>query len=223
MEHRKLILGDYDTHLDGPWTLASWTLSPAQYQQNLVDVPGRHGPLDLTAALTDGEPRYQSRTLTARLERSDLTRLEREDAINAMINRLDGWRMNIILPDDPAHYITGRLQVAREYNDPAHAAVTVTAVCDPWRYNVTETVLALTSAETVQAARIPNNGRRTVVPVLTVSGAAEASVLLVYGAYSWALGPGEYQLPDLVVPYGGIEIEYSGTASLQFVHREAVL
>ena len=162
---RKMIFGTYDTEHNGPWTLASWTLTDPQYQANLVDVPGRHGPLDLTAALTDGEPRYGSRTLTATLERSDGTRLERDAAIEQMTNWLDGWRMNITLPDDPGHYITGRVHVAKNYSDPAHAAVTVTAVCDPWRYNINETVLSLTAEETVKQARISNSGRRTAVPV----------------------------------------------------------
>ena len=216
---RKIIFGNYDTHLDGPWTLASWALSAAQYQANLVDVPGRHGPLDLTAALTDGEPRYGSRTLTATLERSDCSRLERDAAIETMTNSLDGWRMNITLPDDPGHFLTGRVHVAKNYSDPAHAAVTVTAVCDPWRYNATETVLRLTAEETVKHARIANSGRKTVVPVLNITG----EVLLECGDLSWELDPGTYQLPDLIVPRGGVEVRYSGTGDILISYREAIL
>ena len=219
---RKIILGTYDTEQNGPWTLAECTFSAAVYQSNLVTVPGRHGPLDLTAALTDGEPRYDSRTLTTRLERSDGTRLEREAAITTMINWLDGWRMNITLPDDPEHYITGRVHIAREYNDPAHAAVNVTAVCDPWRYSVNETALIFTAETDAKPARLTNNGRRTVIPTLTIAGDS-ASVLLVYDSYSWSLGPGTYQLPDLTVPQGGVGITYSGSGTLSFVYREAIL
>lgn len=219
---RKIVFGTYDTHLNGPWTLSSWSLSAAEYQSNLVDVPGRNGPLDLSTALTDGEPRYKSRTLTAKLERSDGTRMEREAAIDTMVNWLDGWRMDIKLPDDEAHYITGRVHVVREYNDPAHAAVTVTAVCDPWRYNHHETVLQLTAGTEAVTARLTNSGRRSVVPTVQITGDG-ADVLLVFGPNSWALGPGTYQLPDLVVSQGGADIEYSGTGELSFTYREAVL
>lgn len=219
---RKLILGTYDTHLLGPWTLSSWSLSAPEYQSNFVDVPGRDGPLDLSTALTDGEPRYGSRTLTATLERSDGTRLGRENAINAMINVLDGWRMDIRLPDDDAHYITGRVHVAREYNDLAHAAVTVTAICDPWRYNDYDTVVSLTAGAETQTGRLVNKGRRAVVPKVQVSGEG-ASVLLSFGAASWALSAGTYQLPDLVVSQGGIFVDYSGAGELTFTYREAVL
>lgn len=222
MVRRKLVIGTYDTDLNGPWTLSSWSLSAAEYQSNLVEVPGRDGPLDLSTALTDGEPRYGSRELEATLERSDGTRLEREDAINTMVNWLDGWRVNIQLPDDETHYITGRVHVVREYNDMAHAAVTVTATCDPWRYNVNETALHLTASETEQTALLTNKGRRSVVPLLEIAGDSP-NVLLTMGTMSWALGSGTYLLPDMVVKSGGLEIKYRGTGELYFTYREAVL
>ena len=222
MEHRKLVLGSYDTHLNGPWTLAAWSLSSAEYQANYVEVPGRNGALDLSTALTDGEPRYNSRTLEARLERSDGTRLEREAAIETMINWLDGWKMDIRLPDDELHYITGRVHVEKEYNDPAHAAVIVTATVDPWRYNLNETAVHLTAAAEEKTALLTNQGRRTVVPVLEITGAS-AQVMLTFGTASWSLGAGTYQLPDLVVRQGGAEIKYKGSGELFFRYREAVL
>ena len=221
MEKRGIVLGTYNTAEQG-WTLTGWTFSAAEYQSNLVEVPGRNGPLDLSTALTDGEPRYGARTLTATFERSDGTRLDREAAINTMVNWLDGWRMDIRLPDDDAHYVTGRVHVVKEYNDLAHASVTVTAVCDPWRFANYETVVSLTAGETTQVARLTNSGRRSVVPVLQITGDA-AAVHLVHGSASWALGAGTYQLPDIVVRQGGAEITYSGVGALSFTYREAVL
>lgn len=221
MTQRKIIFGSYDTAVQG-WTLTGWTLSAAAYKSNFVSVPGRDGDLDLSTALTDGVPRYGNRTLTATFECSEGSRLDREAKIDTMVNWLDGWKMDILLPDDDAHYITGRLQVVKDYNDSAHAAVTVTAVCDPWRYNNYETSIVLTAGETEQVGLLPNAGRRTVVPVLTVSG-DDAEVLLVFGSASWALSAGTYQLPDLVVNQGGASITYSGTGTLTFTYREALL
>jgi len=220
MERRKLVIGTYDTDLNGPWTLASWELSKAEHRSEMVTVPGRDGELDMSTALTDGEPRYSSRTLTATLERSDGTRLEREAAINTMINWLDGWRVDIRLPDDDGHYLTGRVSVGKDYNDMTHAAVSLTATCDPWRYNDNETVHRLTAGTEELRARLTNGGRRTVIPSITITG---GTVLLKYGAYSWALSDGVYQLPDLVVPQGGAEVLYSGTGQISFTYREAVL
>lgn len=222
MEKRKIIFGTYDTAVNGRWTLAEWNLSAAMYRQNMVAVPGRDGDLDVSTVLTDGVPRYENRTLTARLECSEGTRLDRETTINTMVNWLDGWRLDIILPDDPWHYVTGRMHVERLYNDNAHAAVEVTAVCDPWRYNQHETVVELTATESAQIARLGNEGRRSVVPVLVISG-ENAEVNLTHEAASWVLGAGTYQLPDLVLNQGGAELTYSGTGVLTFTYREAVL
>lgn len=222
MQKRRILFGDYDTAAVGRWTLTGWTLSAPVVRTNYITVPGRDGDLDVSTTLTDGEPRYANRTLTATFECSEGTRLEREATINTMTNWLDGWRSNIVLPDDDGHYLTGRISVVKEYNDPAHAAVTVTANCDPWRYNSEETVISLTATTAAQTALLRNLGRRTVVPTLTISGDG-ASVNLVAGTASWTLGSGIYQLPDLVLKQGGLLIDYSGTGLLQFVYREAVL
>lgn len=223
MEKRRIIFGSYDTALDGPWTLTGWTLGAPEPSTNFVEVPGRkRGPINLSNALTDGEPRYGTRTLTATFESSEGTRLEREASINTMINWLDGWTMNIELPDDPEHYVTGLVHVVREYNDQAHAAVTVTATCEPWRYNLRDTVHTLPVTAEAQVYKLTNYGRLTVSPLLEISGTG-ASVNLVFGSASWVLGPGVYQLPDLVVPSGGGLITYSGSGELRFTYREALL
>ena len=222
MDKRKIIFGSYDTDLNGLWTLTGWEFSPAEYRTNYVEVPGRDGDLDLSTALSDGMPKYNNRTLTATFESSEGSRLEREDRINVMINWLDGWEMNITLPDDELHYITGRVHVAKEYNDNAHCAVTVTAVCSPWRYNINETARTLTAAANATTTTLSNNGRRTVVPLIEITG-EEASVNLVFGGASWVLGAGTYQLPDLILHQGGAELTYSGTGTVIITYREAVL
>ena len=222
MVKRGITIGTYDTAAQG-WTLASWELSAPEHVSNMVEVPGRiDGPLDLSAAVTGGEPRYNARTFTATLERSDGSRLSREDAINTMVNWLDGWRQDIILPDDALRYITGRVSVSRVYNDPAHASVAVTATVDPWRYANAETIVSLTGAADAQTATLVNSGRRTVVPVLVVAG--EGSLSLKYGEATWSLGAGTYQLPDIVLTQGSHEITYSGAGmTLTATYREAVL
>lgn len=217
---RGMTLGVYDTHADGLWTLTGWNLSAAIYKQNMVEVPGRSELLDLSTSLTDGEPTYGSRTLTATFESSEGNRLAREARISQMINALDGYRLNIVLPDDAEHYITGRVSVEKLYNDEAHASVQVTAICDPWRYAKEETVVTLQATETEQTATLINRGRLGVVPLLTIT---EGEVLLRFGAASWALGVGSYALPDIYLVYGEYAVQYSGTGAFNFKYREAIL
>jgi hypothetical protein len=221
MEKRKIIFGDYDTSAMG-WTLAEWSLSPPVVVTQYIDIPGRDGSLDLSDALTDGIPRYHDREFSARLECSDGTRMERETLIRDMVNRLDGWKIEIRLPDDDDHYITGRVSVSRLYNDPAHGAVLVTAVCQPWLERTEMTEYSVTAAQIEQTLVLRNAGRRAVCPVLTVAGAG-ADVRIAYRNFSYAMSEGSYQLPDLLLTTGEHIVTYSGTGTLTVRYREAVL
>lgn len=222
MEKRKIIFGTYDTALMGLWTLTGLQLTDPEYQAYFLEVKGRDGPLDFSTVLTDGEPKYGSRSLTATFESSEGTRLERKERISRMVNELDGYRMRIQLPDHPEHYLTGRVQVKEEYNDLAHAAVTVTATCDPWLYAIAERLYTLTAATDKKTAVLANHGRRKVVPQVVISGES-ASFLIECGSFSIALGPGSYQLPDLLLGTGNTPITYSGTGTAKITYREAVL
>lgn len=220
MIRRGLIVGSYDTAAN-LWLLTGLDLAEPETVTNYVNVPGRRkGPLDLSTALTDGDPVYSSRTLTATFESSEGDRTEREDRINDMVDRLQGQRLRITLPDDQQRFLVGRVQVERVYNDPAHASVRLTATCEPWRYNDAETVAAFQAAETQQTGRLYNQGRLALVPLLAITG---GTVQLLSGSSSWDLSAGTYSLPDLLLPHGGREIKYRGTGALIFTYREAVL
>ncbi len=220
MQKRKVIFGTYDTALEGAWTVAGLELTSPDIQTNLVQIPGRSGRLDLSTVLTGGEPVYDDRELTVVLENSDDDRLAREQRIRVIIAELDGRRMQIWLPDDPDHYLEGRIRVGKNYNDMAHASVTVTAVCDPWLYRNEETVYNLTAKTEAQSVYLVNPGRKTVVPVIVVTG---GPVSLVRGTYNWTLNAGTYQLPDLALSSGTHALTYSGAGTIKLSFREAVL
>ena len=212
-------LGTYDTASHG-WTLTDWKLGAAEQKTTYIEKPNGDGSWDLTTALSDGIIKYKDRPLTACFECSEGTRMEREATIRQMINELDGLKVEIVLPDDDYHYIVGRLHVVREYNDLAHAAVTVTATCEPWKYANVETVVALTASATKQRVTLYNGGRRAVVPLIKVTG---SSVLLEYGAASQAMPAGDYKWPNLLLTPGSLSLTYSGSGTVTFTYREAVL
>ena len=223
MEKRKILIGSYDTALEGLWTLTAWLFSKAVAQESYADVPGHNGQLDLSTVLTDGEPYYGNREFEATFESSEGTRLEREERINTMINRLDGRRFNIYLPDDPLHYINGRVRVEKLYNDPAHASVIVTATCDPWRYNLSETVVGLIASSTEQVANLKNNGRRAVVPVVNTTGSVNLRFIIDGVTYSKSVSAGEHVIADLYLKTGSVPLYYSGSGQITLTYREAVL
>lgn len=219
MDKRQLIINGYKTAEAGLWTLASLKITKASQVQTFVSVPGRFAPLDLSTALTDGEPYYGSARLDAVLESSEGTREERQARIAEMVNTLDGYLVQIIHPDHPDHYMQGRVQFTPEYNDLVHARVKLTAVCDAWLYSKTQTSVKVTATSSAKTANLVNSGRLSSVPTLEVTG----EVNITYGAYSWALSAGVYQLPELYLTPGTHKVSYSGSGSVTFNYREGVL
>ena len=226
MAKRQLILNGYKTAENGLWTLASCKITKASQVQNFVSVPGRFAPLDLSTALTDGQPYYDNATLEAVLESSEGTREERQARIDELVNLLDGYQVKIIHPDHPASYMIGRLQVFPDYNDPVHCAVHLSAVCEPWLYNQEETVVTIEVNDGAQIAVLLNSGRLSVTPVLEVSG----TVTIAYNENTITLSAGKYTLPWLHIPAtggpaspNGIAVDINGTGSVTFTYREAVL
>lgn len=219
---RGLVLDDYDTATEG-WTLCELALAEPETQTSFVEVLGRSlGPIDMSTALTNGDPRYLSRELSARLECSEGTRDERNDAISVMTNKLHGQRVDIVLPDDPTRYITGRVSVTTEYSDMAHASVALSAVCDPWRYNKTETVVEVMALDDETSIMLSNEGRRVISPEVTVSGYG-ANVRLACGADTWSLNEGTYHLSGLALKHGNTLLTCYGYGTLTFRYREAIL
>lgn len=208
----------YTTATKG-WTLASCELSAPVQKTSYIDKPSGDGAWDLSTTMTDGIPRYQNRTLTATLECSEGDRLTRETLIREMVNLLDGRRMRVALPDDATYYVFGRVHVARKYNNLAHAAVTITMDCDPWKQKNTQTSQLKSLTATESTMTLVNNGGRTVVPTLEVVGSAK----LTFGTASISLTAGKYTWPELVLTPGTNELKVSGSSSLAVAYREAVL
>ena len=220
MDKRKLIIGDYDTETTWPWTLTELELSAPEQQTNYVTVPGRSGSVDLSTAVS-GLPVYNDRTLTATLETSEGTRAQRETAINTMVNRLDGLRLHIVLPDDPSGYLDGRISVARNYNDLAHASVTISAVCYPYKLKSAETTVtaSLTEADTEISLSCD---RRPVVPSITTT----AETVLTWGADSYTVSAGTRQLPGIRLTPGTHTLKArttSGTGEITITYQEGSL
>ena len=218
MQKRTIVFGTYNTAEHG-WTMSGLVLSDAEQKTNYVEKSGGDGSWDLSTALTNGIPRYRDRILTVTLEHSKGSRADREALINDMVNELDGLEWPIILPDRPDHYLFGRLHIAVNYSDLAHAMVTVTGNVEPWLYCAREIVVKLNATAQAQTALLRNKGRRTVVPVLTSTG----NLVVSFGGVQADLSPGTYEWPTLLLTPGFHELEYSGTGTLTITYREAVL
>lgn len=224
MDKRTMRLGDYDTAAHGLWTLSAWDFPAPEVQTNLVSIPGRaKGPLDLSTVLTDGVPLYGARELTATLESSEGDRLARKGRIAELVRKLHGQRVDIVLPDHPDHYATGRLSVRQLYNDPAHAAVQIIGTCEPWLYAKAETIVRLTATTAEQTALLRNVGSMPVVPSVKIEAASGSSVSLGFDNSRVSVSAGTYKWPALLLTPGDHVLTYSGSGTVTITYREAVL
>lgn len=230
MSKRQLQLGDwYKTAETGRWTLASCKIKKASQVQNFLSVPGRFSPLNLSTALTDGEPYYGNATLEAVLESSEGTRAERQAHILELTNFFDGYETKILHPDWPNHYLVGTVQVTKDYNDLVHARVKLTAICEPWFYAAQEHTTTLTVKEgEEESTTLYNQGKLGVQPEVKVTG--EVTLANFEGTKVSTLSTGTYKLPWLYLPgpgglsdFYGRTVVLTGSGTVAFKYREAVL
>lgn len=196
---RSIRLGDYDTAVHGLWTLTVLEFPTPDPVTNLISVPGRlTGPLDLSTVLTNGDPRYGSRSFRAVFESSEGNRAAREARINEMVNRLHGQRVDIVLPDHPDHYAIGRLTVRKLYNDLAHASIEVTGVCEPWLYALDETIITASLTTAAFTPLILPNARKPAVPTIEVT----TDAILRWEGTTLNVSAGAFTSLDLILAEG---------------------
>lgn len=222
MQKRGMRFGDYVTAAAG-WTLTGCKVSSPEPKTYYVDKPGGDGSWDLSSTLTDGRAQYKDRELIATFELSIGDRATRDALIRMMFSEIHGRRVAIELPDcKEDYYMVGRVSVTKDYNDMAHAAVTVKATCEPWLYSYAPSVWTVTAHSTEQTKTLPNNGARAVVPSIYVEG-ENASVVLIYGNSTIALSEGVYKWPELLLVPGYNPLKYKGTGTIRIEYQEAVL
>lgn len=218
MNRRYFILNKFNTWYDWRCTLTAKDVTAPEPKTKYIEIEGASGSLDLTEALT-GEPVYSDRTATASFMCSEGTHKEREALLRRIRTAIHGRKIPLIDPDDPEHYLLGRVKIKEEKNQPAFLTFTIEAVCEPWRYAVEETTRAVTLAGTDVDLVINNDGDKTLCPVIVVAGFVEVTC----SGVSTSLSTGAYKVADFRLTPGANVVSVSGTGSVTFVYREAVL
>ena len=134
MTRRALIINGYNTATDGRMTLTALQVETPKYRAVTQVVPGMDGALDYSDA-ANGRTSYETRKLTASLESSEGSCAERQKRFDAFIRHCNGRRCKIISPDHPDGYYIGRVQASIDFNNLAYGQISISAVCEPWRYS----------------------------------------------------------------------------------------
>lgn len=209
---------DYHSADDWDLILNSKTINPPTPKYVTVEVDGRDGNLDLSEALT-GEVKYNNREASFGFILAEGSQSDREDLISTIVNAIHGKRKKIVEPDDPDHYLIGRCTVGEITNTRAYGTLFVSVDCEPYRYALTETVRTITATSTATEVVLTNNGRKTVVPTIVVTG----SVSVEFDNTTTTLSDGSYKIASLTLKTGSKILKIKGSGTIVFSYREGVL
>lgn len=128
----------YHTAFDWDLYWTDFKLTAPIVEKYTVTVPGRHGVLDMSEALTGGVV-YHNRTLTAVFvfpsDMSDWHKLYSE-----ILNYIHGRKRCIVVDTDPLYYYEGRCSVSSVRVDGVHSTFTITADVYPYKRTLQSTV-----------------------------------------------------------------------------------
>lgn len=100
---------------------------------NFVDVPGRNGALDLTAAL--GQVTFQNRKVWFGC-REYANASKHLSLYSDLLNRYHGQRVKFVAKEDPSYYYIGRCTITAEYDNNRIRGFAFEIDADPFKYPV---------------------------------------------------------------------------------------
>lgn len=205
--------------------LADVTIGSPKPKTTYIDIPEADGDLDITAALTGGDVRYEMRTVKFSLfpvhDVISGTRSPATEQHSAMIRQklaelVHGKSVKLWLPDDGEHYFVGRMSIDDKggFNK---TTIPVTMTAEPWRYKNRETIITVTEDSQV----IARNETKRVTPVFETESTA---AYVTFGNIRRQLEPGSCYFRDIVLSPGVNALGFEGvTDPVTIRYQEAVL
>ncbi|MBQ9387125.1 MAG: hypothetical protein IJU01_00510 [Lachnospiraceae bacterium] len=229
MDRWGLILLD-DVKIDAP-----------KQKTSKVDVPAADGSLDLSYALTDGEPVFEDREISFTLftwgaelignpdgdgdawsldevgRRGNPADDENYELISSSLFAfLHGRQHKLWLPDDDTHYYKGVFSAGQK----AHKSgrIPVSGIVHPYKFKNEVTEASVTIGSSGTELIILYNEQKAVIPDITSSGAAT----LYWNASSATLTAGKNRISDLKLKAGEtvIRIKAAEGTTVTFTYQE---
>lgn len=193
--------------------LLSCKITPPVRKTYPINVPGADGEIDAAEGMYPA--RYEMRTITATFAPSGrpLT-----DTVSALINALEGRTVEVILPGDAEHYMSGTVHVVGAGGMVA-PEIMLTILCMPWKYAAQEREYTVPASATERTYTLVNGGTREAVPTLELSGDAT----ITFDGSTYTISAGKYMMTELTISgNGSITVGIKGK-SAKIRYREAIL
>lgn len=192
--YHSITIGDKNTWDDWHLIPASRPLfNPPSVKENMVDIPGGDGVLDLTASLA-GRPTYNNRsgswTFYVQNGFKDWTVLYSEIMVY-----LHGQEFKAVLEDDPAYYYEGRFSVNSWKSDKDYSQIVIDYNVGPYKKEYGSTGSDwLWDSFNFETGVIRNYKNLSVLTTLTVT----------------VIGDMMENVPVIIASTSGMQVEYEG-------------
>ena len=212
----------YGVTLGGKHTYRDWgllpktrpTIAPPKVRTNYVDVPGLDGARDLSEALT-GRVGYQTRDFSAEFIVIDAR--NRWDALySEILDTLHGQRVQIILDEDPGYAYTGRETMNAVESDRKTATISLKAVCDPYKLEITGSLDDwLWDTFNFETGIIRDYKALPCSPTISASSAMTAT----FGGKEYALTAGDNRISGICITEGDNVLTFAGNGTVSIDYR----
>ncbi len=202
----------------GLLSLTDLKISSPALKSNFKDVPGMHGSLNLSYALT-GEPVYKDRDVTFTLYKRHCNDKKLELIRRDLFVLCHGMDDTLIHPVDPQHYFSGVISIG-ELSGEEDGKIPVAMVANPWRSKLHDTIVKATLTGEYMELHLANE-HRYVSPTFIASNTTD----LIFGGKSYKVMAGDTKLYEMRVPPGGgiLKAKADGGGTLEIRYREARL
>lgn len=179
-----------------------------------VSIPGRHGELDMSKALS-GYTHFTNRTLTLTLglrgseeqheqQRIRLFQLVYNQPIKVTFSHLEG-------------YFLGVVTLHSYERTPAKSTINVSIDCYPFRYVTSDTIALHMLSSTPKTIRIHNDQMPVALTILTT-----ANAVIEHKGKRYAVERGEHRL-GIILDTGENVLKVSGSGTLTTKFRKEIL
>lgn len=210
-------IGGYDTKTRwGMILLSDLVIGTPELKSEWVEIPAADGSLNMSYALTGGEPTFQMREIVFSLYPIGMNEQEAAAAKMDLMTFCHGRETTLKLPEDPDHYFKGVFTIGEKsgYNI---TTIPVTVTAYPYRFknDVTQVEVTVPSSGS-GSVTLQNEGRRVIPEFVTT---ATSSFTVTKGSSTYSFTNGTTSFPQLYLDAGSTTLTYTGNPGAAFTIR----
>lgn len=210
-------IGGYDSKTTwGLILLDDLIVGTPELKSEWVDIPAADGSLNMSYALTGGEPTFQMREISFSLYPLGMNEQSAAAAKMELMTFCHGRETTLKIPEDPDHYFKGVFSIGEKsgYN---LLQIPVTVSAYPYRYknDLTQVQITVPSSRS-GSVTLQNEGRRVIPEFVTT---ATSSFTVTKGSSTYSFTNGTTSFPQLYLDAGSTTLSYTGNSGAKFTIR----